>query len=70
MTREAIENARNEALKFVKRADNILFEMDDPTKHRYSPYLSPRSDVYPKQSGAVRRQSMELTRALADLRRS
>ena len=70
MTREAIEYARGEALKFVKRADNILFEMDNPTKYRYSPYLSPRPDAFPKESGALRRQSMELTRALADLRRS
>lgn len=70
MTREAIEYTRNEALKFIKRADNLLFEMDNPTKHRYSPYSTSRSDDFPKESGAVRRQSMELTRALADLRRS
>ena len=32
--------------------------------------LSDDSSRYPKESGAIRRTSMELTRALADLRRS
>jgi len=60
MRRNDIERACREAREFLKRAKEI----------QATPAL-PRDDVYVeggKLGGALTRQSMELTRALADLR--
>ena len=61
MKRQELIRAKNEAIEFVHRALALL-DTTNPT------------DVViydePKQRGAVRRQSMELTRALAEFRRS
>ena len=61
MTRQDLIRAKNEATEFVHRALALL-DATNPTD----------TIIYgnPKQRGALRRQSMELTRALADLRRS
>ena len=58
MTKESIELARIEALKFVARAEALLDETGD------SPW--PMAGA---KTGALRRQSLELTRALAAMRR-
>jgi hypothetical protein len=54
MTDEKVKQALVEAYKFVKMADDLLFSKE------YSP----------KKSGAARRASMDLTRALAAMRSS
>ena len=51
-----------------------VLDISTELNHRISELLDMRviddTTRYPKESGAVRRTSMELTRALADLRRS
>ena len=51
-----------------------VLDISTELNHRISELLDMRviddTAQYPKESGAVRRTSMELTRALADLRRS
>ncbi len=59
------------AMDELQRRIDVLLDANayDPTKGTVrdgSVYLAP----CPKETGAVRRQSMELTRALAELRRS
>lgn len=66
MTLEAIEKARLAAIEFTHRADELSLLIRTPNKWGNVNDTS----IYPKESGALRRQSMELTRALADLRRS
>lgn len=62
MTRENLERARDEAAEFIRRAETLLERSADISNELLLDNV--------KQSGALRRQSMELTRALADLRRS
>jgi hypothetical protein len=57
MTLDKIVQAVVEANKFIRRAEAVMKLEDN------EPYSSPR------ETGALRRQSMELTRALADLRK-
>jgi len=57
MTRENVEKAVEEAREFIKRAEDALA-------------MKSTVFVYPSMaSGALRRQSMELTRALAEMRK-
>ena len=59
MTHETLEAALDAAHRFLLEAVRVQV-------------LSDRDDFphgYPKQTGAMRRASMDLTRALADLRR-
>lgn len=58
MTHDSIEKARDAALDFVEHADKMLMGR---------PYALISS---PKDNKALRRQSMVLTHALVDLRRS
>lgn len=58
MLREDIETAVSEAKRFIKRADEYA-KVDDG--HDWT---------NPRESGALRRASMDLTRALADMRRA
>ena len=63
MNREKLRIARAEALRFLNKADQLESVLQTQINDRY-PSLNP------KESGAVRRASMDLTRVLADLRRS
>lgn len=58
MNQTKLNKAVSEAREFLKRADALTKD------NQGGGYFSPS-----KLSGAVRRQSMELTRALADLRK-
>ena len=58
MTHDTVEKARDASLDFVEHADKILMGR---------PYALISS---PKDNKALRRQSIELTRALVNLRRS
>lgn len=54
-----VEDAKAEALKFIDLCDNVLQKKEQP------------ADWYvnaPKQTGALRRSSMDLTRSLSRLR--
>jgi hypothetical protein len=56
-----------EAERFLKRAKACLADIETVTKHNSSP-----REIWPDQrkSSAVRRSSMDLTRALAQLRKT
>ena len=58
MNAEKVKEALREARKFINRADVYLAAVK-----KESDWPSPR------ESGALKRQSLELTRALADMRR-
>ena len=55
---QKINEARKEAAEFIKRADAVI--QIGMTQNIYD---------HPVETGALRRQSMELTRALAKMRR-
>jgi len=57
MTKDKILEAKFEAERFLVKADNMLLVKPDL-------YW-----CYPKESGALRRSSMDLTRALAEMRK-
>ena len=59
MTRDQINTAMAEARRFIKRADEAVKSMDE-----YSEITGN------KHTGACKRASMDLTRALADMRRN
>lgn len=62
MTKEKLALAKNEAKELIRRI--VILERESAvTLEKYN--ITNR----PRESGAVRRQSMELTRALAALRR-
>jgi hypothetical protein len=60
MNAQKIENAMNEAYRFLAAADQWKKAEEEKRDGWYS---------LPKQSGAVKRASMDLTRALAELRK-
>lgn len=65
MNMQAIENARAEALRFIERTDALRLQ--------HLNWVSGGKQYYfnqPKESGAVRRASMDLTRALAEMRKA
>ena len=63
MKLENIEAVEAEAIKLLERiADYKVTATEQKAKYGYTPCL-------PKESGALRRQSMELTRALAKMRK-
>lgn len=66
MTLEAIETTRLIAMEFVARAEALSTRIRIPDDWG----MRHDADDFPKEHAALRRQSMELTRALADLRRS
>jgi hypothetical protein len=66
MTKERLVAARQEAERFLKRAEIAM--TDQLQSESGQKYIS--SDLSPsKHTGALRRASMDLTRALAELRR-
>lgn len=67
MNREKLKIAIAEAERFIRRAKAL----PKPTTYTvpgsaYNPFTN---DNFPKESGAIRRASMDLTRALAELRK-
>ncbi len=56
---EKVEEAINEARRFIKKAVKVLRRND---KEKYAIYCS-------KETAACRRSSMDLTRSLAELRK-
>jgi len=62
ITLKKIEAALVEAQRFVDSCEKLRERM---TKNRYK-----FCDYLPKETGDVRRKSMDLTRSLADLRRA
>ena len=65
MDRKKLAAAVAEAKRFIERA-NMLPEPEPYTSLGYSGVR----DNFPREQGAIRRASMELTRSLADLRRN
>lgn len=64
MNMQKIEAARAEAQRFIDRVDAL--------RREHINYMSGDRKYYfsaPKESGAVRRASMDLTRALSDMRK-
>ncbi len=57
-----IDAAVAEARRFIERAETLMAAMQKTAPRAYI------SD-HPRESGAVRRASMDLTRALAEMRR-
>ena len=66
VNREKLKIAIAEAERFIRRAKAL----PKPTTYTVCLNCGPfENDNFPKESGAIRRASMDLTRALADLRR-
>lgn len=59
MRPERIMKVRNECERLISRIDELMLVSHD----------NPVSGYYPRESGAVRRASLDLTRALADMRK-
>lgn len=71
MNRIAVEQARREAQRFIERCNTLLATDVDTYDAATERRLPARWKYYgaPKEQGAVRRASMDLTRALAEMRR-
>ena len=80
MNKDKLITAVTEAHRFLARAEELQqaydkyegWENANPEERRASRYVfNPHSDPFTgsKESGAVRRASMDLTRALAELRK-
>lgn len=76
MNRAEVETARAEALRFIDRCDILLVAKverwtykDGQRELTNEPWANNWTNDAPKEQGAVKRSSMDLTRALADLRR-
>lgn len=67
MNRKKIAVAVAEAKRFIERAEAL----PEPKTYEVpnSPYNPFTNDNFPREQGAIRRASMDLTRALADLRK-
>jgi hypothetical protein len=64
MNRDKLKLAVAEAERFIKRAKAL------PKPEPYESYGHQfERDYFPREQGSIRRASMDLTRALADLRR-
>ena len=63
MSPDAISKAKTEARRFLEKVSFLETHRD------YQGLDYSESSSMPRQTGAVRRASMDLTRALADLRR-
>jgi hypothetical protein len=60
MTKKSVQNAVLAAQEFINRAEELLRLSEN----------SPHGETWPKESGSVRRQSMELSRCLSTMRQS
>mgnify|MGYP003440000088 FL=1 len=65
MDRKKLATAVAEAKRFIERAKAL----PEPTAYQSGGHTF-MNDNFPKEQGAIKRASMDLTRALADLRRS
>lgn len=64
MNRKKLAAAVAEARRFIERAEAL------PEPQPYEVHgMALMNDYFPKEQGAIKRASMDLTRALADLRR-
>ena len=66
MTKNDIEAALTEAKRFEERADEMLRRMKEYENKEGS--APPESGYWPVVSGALKRASLDLTRALAKMR--
>lgn len=64
MNRDKLKIAIAEAERFIKRAKSL----PAPTPYQSGTHTFTH-DHFPKEQGAIRRSSMDLTRALAELRK-
>lgn len=64
MQRERIKAAYEEALRFIAKVDAL----PEPKPYEWQGRQF-TNDNYPKEQGAIRRASMDLTRALAEMRK-
>ena len=64
MNREKLKACIFEAERFLKRAKAL----PKPQPYEHSGYIFP-GDSFPKEQASIRRASMDLTRALAELRK-
>ena len=69
MDKKKLDTAVNEAKKFIDRVKELQNEQKKTTTFIMEGKQFVSVPSCPKESGAVRRASMDLTRALADLRR-
>jgi len=71
MDNDKIKFAAQEALRFLQRVKDLKEATKDPDgQYEYEGKIHKTYPSAPAESGAVRRASMDLTRALAALRRS
>lgn len=73
ITKENLLLVKEETIRLQKRIDLLLKLLDTSMKKdRYNEnrYASTTINDFPKERGAIRRASMDLTRVLADLRKS
>ncbi len=59
-----VQNAIAEAKRFIERAEQLI-ELHSSYKHQNPGVIA----TLPKEQGSVKRASLDLTRALADLRK-
>lgn len=69
MNRDTLKVAIAEAERFLERAKAVPEPIECPADWRADGGTFLDDSIPPKDGGAVRRASMDLTRALADLRR-
>lgn len=65
MNRDTIAKAVAEARRFIEKAEAL----PEPRKYEVNGRQH-TDDHHPREQGAIRRASMDLTRSLADMRRS
>lgn len=68
MNEKKLKAAISEAERFLSRAKELGKLLSEQEKKRIPGEIFYR-DYFPKECGSVRRASMDLTRALSDLRR-
>ncbi len=68
MTAKQLKTAMDEARRFIARGEALMKAQDREPIRVLAGADFPLTD-HPREQGAVRRSSMDLTRALADLRR-
>ena len=69
MDKKKLDTAVEEAKKFLEKVKELQTEQKKTTTYEFQGKQHISIPSCPKESGAVRRASMDLTRALANLRR-
>ncbi len=70
MNIKKVEIAVAEAKRFIDKAEAFLKESEKTYTSEYGGIIHTYTVSVPKQSGATKRASMDLTRALAELRKA